>query len=110
MAVQPVKTAHEKTLRKKTQESSGCGAGQYRQKKAVRSVKRGEAHIAADHEIGAVGKIDNTHQPEHQAEAGGKEKEQHAESDPVQYLRNGYGQCHRRLPSCIDLTGAPSKV
>ncbi len=98
MTVQSVNTAHEKTLGEKAQESPGCGTGCYGQEKAVCCFERGKAHVAADHEIGTVGKIDNAHQPEHQTKPRSKEKKQHAEGNPVEYLGNGYGQFHGCRP------------
>ena len=91
MTMEAVKATHEKALREETEKRAACSPRCQSQEKAIRCLQGNKPDVPTHHEIATVSKVDDAHKPEHQAQAGCQEEEEHAEGNTVQYLSNGNG-------------------
>ena len=81
-----VEDAQDNHLHDHARERGRRQGRQQAEQKAAGQVGHGGGHVGPDHVQGAVGQVDDPHDPEDQRQPGGHEKEHHAELEAVEEL------------------------
>ena len=82
-------------------------AGDESGRKAPRAPHGREPHVASEHEVGAVGEIDDTHDAEDEGEAARQKEQERAVGEAVERLRDQELPGHSRSAECAPSAMAP---